>query len=94
MGVEVSVADLFKPLSSEKDIRFIIAESQMLADEAEFEDMRLHVRNDVRRFHSFIELHKAQYDSSQSNKTWLIMIACFLVVTQLDKVIAFAKLFL
>lgn len=94
MGGQVSVAELFKPLSSDKDIRFTIAESQMLADEAEFTDMKLHVRNDVRRFHAFIELHKAQYDSSQQNKTWLIMIGCFLVVSQFDKIIAFVKLFL
>jgi hypothetical protein len=52
------------------------------------------VRNDVRRFHAFIELHKAQYDSSQQNKTWLMFVAGFLIVTQFDKIIAFVEKFL
>lgn len=90
----MSAADLFRPQKAETDIRFIIAESQMMADEAEFTDQRLHVRNDARRFHAFIELHKAQFDSSQQNKTWLIMIAGFLAATQSDKVLTFIKLFI
>lgn len=90
----MSVIDLFKPKKADDDIRFKIAEAQMLADEAEFEDMHLHVRNDVRRFNAAIELHKASFDSSQENKTWLITIAGFLLVTQADKVLAFVESFL
>lgn len=90
----MSVAELFKPGKAEDDPRFKIAAAQMQADEDEFEDMHLHVRNDVRRFNAFIELHKAQYDSSQQNKTWLMAIAGFLTVTQADKIIAFVEKFL
>ncbi len=90
----MSLAELIKPNKAEDDIRFKIAESQMLADEAEFEDIKLHVRNDVRRFHAFIELHKASYDSSQQNKTLLLVVAAFILITQSDKIIAFVQLFL
>lgn len=90
---EVSVAELFTPTKAEDDPRFKLASAQMQADEDEFDDMHLHVRNDVRRFNAFIELHKAQYDSSQDNKRWLLAIAGFLFVTQSDKIIAFVEHF-
>lgn len=90
----MSVAELFSPGKAENDPRFKIAAAQMEPDEDEQDNLHLHVRNDMRRFGAFIELHKAQYDSSQQNKTWLLIIAGFLVVTQSDKIVAFVEKFL
>lgn len=90
----MSIVELFKPTKADDDPRFKLAISQMVADEDEVDNFGLHVRNDIRRFSATIELHKASFDSSQQNKTWLIMIAGFLAFTQFPQLAAFIEKFL
>lgn len=90
----MSVSELFLPTNADNDPRFKLAISQMVADEDEVDNFGLHVRNDIRRFSATIELHKASFNASQQNKTWLVAIAGFLTITQFDKVIAFVEKFL
>jgi len=89
--------DIFGLSRSEKEESFKMALDLAKPAPGEDEDLALHSEICARRFRALVDLLKAQYDQSKSNKALIFVVIALLILTKVvtvDAIVAAAKPFL